>query len=67
MNGNHISLVLLSTNQCNAACDYCFEDKTDQRLSLEGLGLIIDKVLDHMDAQGVGALTINWQGGEAKL
>lgn len=67
MNGNHISLVLLSTNQCNAACDYCFEDKSDERLSLERLGSIIDKVLDHMDAQGVGALTINWQGGEAML
>ena len=67
INGNHLSLVLLSTNQCNAACDYCFEDKTRDRLSLERLQLIIGKVLDHMDAHGIGALTINWQGGEAML
>ncbi len=67
MNGKHFSLVLLSTNQCNAACDYCFEDRTSERLSLERLQIIVDKVLDHMDADQIGALTIHWQGGEAML
>jgi len=67
MNGNHFSLILLSTNQCNAACDYCFEDKTRDRLTLERLQLIVEKVLDHMDAHRIGALTIHWQGGEAML
>ncbi|MEA3273941.1 MAG: radical SAM protein, partial [Pseudomonadota bacterium] len=67
MTGNHFSLILLSTNQCNAACEYCFEDKTRDRLSLERLRLIVDKVLDHMDAHQIGALTIHWQGGEAML
>lgn len=67
INGNHLSLVLLSTNQCNAACDYCFEDKTRDRLSLERLQLIVGRVLDHMDEHEIGALTINWQGGEAML
>ena len=67
MNGNQFSLILLSTNQCNAACEYCFEDKTRDRLSLESLGHIISKVLDHMDANQIGALTIHWQGGEAML
>ena len=67
MNGNHFSLILLSTNACNAACDYCFEDKTSHRLTLEHLRIIVDKVLDHMDAYHIGALTIHWQGGEAML
>ena len=67
MNGNHFSLILLSTNQCNAACDYCFEDKTRDRLNLEQLRLIVEKVLDHMDALEIEALTIHWQGGEAML
>ena len=67
MNGNHFSLILLSTNNCNAACEYCFEDKTSDRLSLEQLQLIVAKVLDHMDANHIGALTIHWQGGEAML
>ncbi|NEV64330.1 radical SAM/SPASM domain-containing protein [Thiorhodococcus minor] len=67
MNGNHFSLILLATNQCNAACEYCFEDKTRDHLSIERLGLIVDKVLDHMDAHRIGAPTIHWQGGEAML
>ncbi|MGB5830959.1 MAG: radical SAM protein, partial [Thiohalocapsa sp.] len=67
INGNHLSLILLSTNQCNAACDYCFEDLTRDRMTLERLRIIVGKVLDHMDAYQIGALTIHWQGGEAML
>lgn len=67
MNGNHFSLILLSTNKCNAACDYCFENKTSDRFTLERLQVMIDKVLDHMHANDIGALTIHWQGGEAML
>ncbi len=67
MKGTHLSLILLPTNECNAACAYCFEDRTRDRLSLERLALVIDKVLDHMEAQHIGALTIHWQGGEAML
>ncbi|MCG6862904.1 MAG: radical SAM protein [Chromatiaceae bacterium] len=67
MIGNSFSLVLLSTNQCNAACDYCFEDKTAERLSLEHLRRILDKLMDYMDANQIDALSIHWQGGEAML
>ena len=31
---SHFSLILLSTLQCNADCEYCFENKTDDRLTL---------------------------------
>lgn len=67
MTGNHFSLILLSINSCNAACEYCFEDKTKDRVSLEQLQVIVDKVMDHMDEKGIGSLTIHWQGGEAML
>jgi uncharacterized protein len=67
INGNHFSLILLSTNQCNAACDYCFEDKTRDRLTLDRLRTIVDKVLAHMDEHRIDSLTIHWQGGEAML
>jgi len=67
MNGTHLSVVLLPTSACNAACEYCFEDKRNDSLSLDRLGQILDKVLDHMDAQGKEALSIHWQGGEAML
>jgi uncharacterized protein len=64
MSARTFSLILLPTLQCNADCDYCFEDKTNDRLSLEGLQILIEKVLDHLVAKAVGALTIHWQGGE---
>lgn len=65
--GNHFSLILLSTLKCNADCEYCFENKTSDRLSLERLAIIIDKVLKYMEEKGIGVLTIYWQGGEAML
>lgn len=67
MTGNHFSLILLSTNRCNADCDYCFENKTRDRLTLEKLAIIIAKVFDYMDEKRIKALTIHWQGGEAML
>jgi radical SAM protein with 4Fe4S-binding SPASM domain len=64
MIGNHFSIILLPTNQCNVDCDYCFENKTRDRLTLEQLGHLMDKVFAHMVRSHIGALTIYWQGGE---
>lgn len=63
----HLALILLSTLKCNAACEYCFEHRTPDRLSLNGLRILIDKVLDYMEVKALAALTIYWQGGEAML
>jgi len=43
--GRHFSLILLPTNECNVACDYCFEDKARDFLSLAELRTVTDKVL----------------------
>lgn len=64
---SHLSLILLSTLQCNADCEYCFENKTTDRLTLDRLGELIRKVLDYMVEKSLTALTIYWQGGEAML
>ncbi|MDS4068563.1 MAG: radical SAM protein [Candidatus Competibacter sp.] len=64
---SHFSLILLSTLQCNADCEYCFENKTTDRLTLDRLGEMIRKVLDYMVEKSLAALTIYWQGGEAML
>src|SRR5258705_11026928 len=64
MKGNHFSVILLPTNKCNVNCDYCFEDKTRDNMTMERLSVLIDKVLDHMERSRVSALTIYWQGGE---
>lgn len=58
------SLILLPTLQCNAACDYCFEEQSNARLTLPRLRVLIDKVLDHLVAAEIDTLTIHWQGGE---
>lgn len=64
MSARAFSLILLPTLRCNADCDYCFETKTEERLSLERLRILIDKVLDHLVAAGIEELAIHWQGGE---
>ena len=64
---SHISLILLSTLQCNADCEYCFETKTTDRLTLDRLGEMIRKILDYMVEKSLATLTIYWQGGEAML
>jgi uncharacterized protein len=65
MGANVFSLILLPTLKCNADCDYCFEDKTNDRLSLERLQILIEKVLDHLVERDIERLLIHWQGGEA--
>lgn len=62
MIGSHFSVILLPTNKCNVACEYCFEDKTDDFMSLEQLSVVIEKLLDHMERKAIAALTIYWQG-----
>lgn len=63
----HFSLILLPTLQCNAACDYCFENKGDEELSLDHLSILIRKVLDYMEEKVVQRLSIYWQGGEVMM
>jgi len=62
--GKHISVILLPTLKCNVECDYCFEDKTGERLSVEEFQTILDRIVAHMLRRDVQALTIYWQGGE---
>jgi uncharacterized protein len=67
MIGNHFSLILLPTNKCNVACEYCFEDKTSDFMSHEKLAIVIDKLLDHMERKAIASMTIYWQGGEIMI
>jgi MoaA/NifB/PqqE/SkfB family radical SAM enzyme len=39
MIGQHLSVILLPTNKCNVACEYCFEDKTDDFMPDERPGI----------------------------
>jgi radical SAM protein with 4Fe4S-binding SPASM domain len=62
--GDHFSLILLPTLACNAECDYCFETRTDRRLSLDQLSELVRKVMDHLDRNRITSFSIYWQGGE---
>lgn len=57
-------MILLPTLRCNADCDYCFESKSEHCLDLGQLAVVIRKVMDHMEASRMDALSIYWQGGE---
>jgi uncharacterized protein len=67
MTGTHLSLILLPTLSCNADCDYCFEVKTNDSLTLDRLALLLEKVLAYMNEQAIQKLTIYWQGGEVMM
>ncbi len=64
MMGKHLSVILLPTNKCNVDCEYCFEDKTDDRMTLDQLSEVTVKILDFMDESNIDDLTLHWQGGE---
>lgn len=46
---------MLPTNECNVACDYCFEDKTRDVLSRAQLSVVANKVLDHIESRTLDA------------
>jgi radical SAM protein with 4Fe4S-binding SPASM domain len=64
MTGAPYSLILLPTLACDADCDYCFESKSEHRLTLDQLSIVVQKVMDHMEADQLETLAIYWQGGE---
>jgi radical SAM protein with 4Fe4S-binding SPASM domain len=67
MSPRPLSVIVLPTLDCNAACDYCFEEKAAVSLSLERVPLLAERLLDHMQAQGVAEARVYWQGGEVSL
>jgi radical SAM protein with 4Fe4S-binding SPASM domain len=64
MKERQFSLILLPTLECNADCEYCFEDKSGHRLTLDRLAVILEKVMDYLESENIGTLSIYWQGGE---
>ena len=64
MTGANFSIILLPTLSCNADCAYCFENKTDQHLTLDQFALLLEKVMDYLEQSHRGKLSLYWQGGE---
>jgi uncharacterized protein len=64
MSNRKFMIILLPTLKCDACCDYCFEHKDGETLTTEKYGILITKLFDYMDSQGLEQVTIFWQGGE---
>ena len=64
MTRSQFSIILLPTLGCNADCEYCFENKIDQHLTLDHLAILMGKVMDFLERKHIGRLSIYWQGGE---
>jgi uncharacterized protein len=67
MRDRSFSVILLPTAECNVACEYCFEYKKEHRLSLLMVPLLIQRLLEHMENEGIDECEIYWQGGEVMI
>lgn len=64
MSDNGISIIFLPTLNCNAACEYCFEEKSTETMSIDRFRLMLVRILRYLRDQSVENLKIYWQGGE---
>jgi radical SAM protein with 4Fe4S-binding SPASM domain len=64
MRSKEISMIFLPTLKCNAACEYCFEEKSPNTMTLDEFAIALTRVLDYMQSEEVDRLRIFWQGGE---
>ncbi len=67
MSNRVFSVILLPTSECNVACDYCFEHKEHHRLPMLLVPLLTQRLLDHLEHEGIEECEIYWQGGEAMI
>lgn len=67
MIGKPLSIILLPTLECNVACDYCFEEKSKVRLTLEQLPVLTERLLEHMALNQSIEAEVYWQGGEVMM
>jgi radical SAM protein with 4Fe4S-binding SPASM domain len=54
----------MPTLACNAACEYCFQNKTGSRMSDEVLNRFLDGLLEYSRQENIRGIKIFWQGGD---
>ncbi len=59
-----LQIILVPTLKCNADCDYCFEVKSPDTMTLDQLTFFDQEIVEYMEETGAGETTIYWQGGE---
>jgi radical SAM protein with 4Fe4S-binding SPASM domain len=61
------SAIMVTTNRCNARCEYCFQRRSGESLGLEQLAVLVPRLLDYVRGAGYQGVAVYWQGGEAAL
>lgn len=67
MSGRVLSIILLPTLECNVKCDYCFEEKSKIKLSMDQVTTLAHHLVDHMKSFSSTEANLYWQGGEVML
>jgi radical SAM protein with 4Fe4S-binding SPASM domain len=67
VSGRVLSIILLPTLECNVKCDYCFEEKSKIKLSMDQVTTLAHHLVDHMKSFASTEANLYWQGGEVML
>ncbi|MGL5716593.1 MAG: radical SAM protein [Paraclostridium sp.] len=62
-----LNLTIALTLDCNMACPYCFETRTDSYMDTELADSIITFIKRYHELSDINELSINWFGGEPLL
>jgi uncharacterized protein len=57
-------LTLTTTMDCNLACYYCYEERTEDRLELKDIESVVALTRERLSRSGKRSLHVDWYGGE---
>lgn len=66
-NTKRLQLTIAPTINCNMACPYCYEEKTNKRMNEETQKALVEFVKYHITENNIKSLSIVWYGGEPLL
>jgi len=62
-----IVLTITTTMECNLACYYCYESRSEERLTTGEVQPIVELASARLSASGKRSLHVDWYGGEPLL
>ncbi len=66
-NNKRLDIVILTTNQCNFSCVYCFQKRESYFLNSNQYDAIVDFINNKIEKNGYKNVKIRWFGGEPLL
>ena len=61
---DNFSVLVSPAFRCNADCEYCFANKTEDVMQLDEFERLLEKLTRYLREQDVVDLKLHWQGGE---